>query len=130
MSYIKDQIHDAADELGRYAKSEEARGEAWVRGKLNDIDVYLRGLWSKPVALGAVVAAASNIAGVLLIFCYLVVAPGTALILYHRLAGVLALSVANDALRCRRRAALLARPHDGTAITAARSSRFAITLAG
>ncbi|HOY65752.1 MAG TPA: metal ABC transporter permease [Candidatus Ozemobacteraceae bacterium] len=45
------------------------------------------------IALGAVVAAASKIAGVLLIFCYLVVAPGTALILYHRLAGVLALSV-------------------------------------
>nr|MBP7635933.1 metal ABC transporter permease [Candidatus Ozemobacteraceae bacterium] len=46
------------------------------------------------VALGAVVAAASKIAGVLLIFCYLVVAPGTALVLYHRLAGVLALAVA------------------------------------
>lgn len=46
------------------------------------------------VALGAVVAAASKIAGVLLIFCYLVVAPGTALVLYHRLAGVLVLSVA------------------------------------
>ncbi|HEY9071550.1 MAG TPA: metal ABC transporter permease [Candidatus Ozemobacteraceae bacterium] len=45
------------------------------------------------VALGAVVAAASKIAGVLLIFCYLVVAPGAALVLYHRLAGVLVLSV-------------------------------------
>ncbi len=44
-------------------------------------------------ALGAVVAAASKIAGVLLIFCYLVVAPGVALLLYHRLAGVLAIAV-------------------------------------
>ncbi|MFZ2955297.1 MAG: metal ABC transporter permease [Candidatus Ozemobacteraceae bacterium] len=46
------------------------------------------------IALGAVVAAASKIAGVLLIFCYLVVAPGVALLLYHRLHGVLVLAVA------------------------------------
>jgi hypothetical protein len=57
MSTIKDMIHEAADELGQYAKSEEARGEAWVRGKLIDIDVYLRGLWSKPVALSVAVIA-------------------------------------------------------------------------
>ena len=57
MSTIKDMIHEAADELGRYAKTEEARGEAWVRGKLVDIDVYLRGLWSKPVALSVAVIA-------------------------------------------------------------------------
>ncbi len=44
------------------------------------------------VTLGAVVAAASKIAGVLLIFCYLVVAPGAALLLHHRLGGVLLLS--------------------------------------
>ncbi len=46
------------------------------------------------VTLGAVVAASSKIAGVLLIFCYLVVAPGVALLLWHRLPGVLLLSVA------------------------------------
>ncbi len=45
------------------------------------------------VALGAVVAAAAKIAGVLLIFCYLVVAPGVALLLHHRLRGVLVLAV-------------------------------------
>ncbi|NLI78794.1 MAG: metal ABC transporter permease [Candidatus Riflebacteria bacterium] len=45
------------------------------------------------VALGAVVAAASKIAGVLLIFCYLVVAPGVALLLHHRLGGVLVIAV-------------------------------------
>lgn len=45
------------------------------------------------VALGAVVAAAAKIAGVLLIFCYLVVAPGVALLLHHRLGGVLVIAV-------------------------------------
>ena len=57
MSQIKDAITEAAKELGEYAKSEESRGEIWVRGKLVDIEVYLRGLWSKPVALGVAVIA-------------------------------------------------------------------------
>ena len=57
MSKIKALLEDAAAELGEYAKSEESRGEIWVRGKLVDIEVYLRGLWSKPVALGVAVIA-------------------------------------------------------------------------
>lgn len=57
MSKIKDAINEAAEELGKYAASEEAKGVLYVRGKLADIDAYLHGLWSKPVALGAVVIA-------------------------------------------------------------------------
>ena len=43
--------------------------------------------------LGLTVAAASKVAGVLLIFCYLVIAPGTALLLCHRIPGTLLTSV-------------------------------------
>ena len=43
--------------------------------------------------LGLTVAAASKVAGVLLIFCYLVIAPSTALLLCHRMPGTLLTSV-------------------------------------
>lgn len=54
---IKDEIELIARELGQYATSEEAKGTIYVSGKIADLRAYLRGLWSKPVALGAVVVA-------------------------------------------------------------------------
>ena len=44
-------------------------------------------------ALGLTVSAASKVAGALLVFCYLVVAPSTALLLCRKLWGVLVISV-------------------------------------
>lgn len=54
---IKDEIENIAKELGEYAASEEAKGTLYVSGKIADLKTYLKGLWSKPVALSVAVIA-------------------------------------------------------------------------
>lgn len=54
---LKGEIESIAKELGEYAASEEARGTLYVSGKIEDIRVYLKGLWSKPIALSVAVIA-------------------------------------------------------------------------
>lgn len=54
---IKDEIELIARELGQYATSEEAKGTIYVSGKIADLKTYLRGLWSKPIALSVAVIA-------------------------------------------------------------------------
>ena len=57
MSRIKDEIEVIVKELGQYATEEEARGTIYVSAKVSDVKDYLKGLWSKPVALGVAVIA-------------------------------------------------------------------------
>ena len=54
---IKDEIELIARELGQYATSEEAKGTIYVSGKIADLRAYLKGLWSKPIALSVAVIA-------------------------------------------------------------------------
>ena len=57
MSRIKDEIEVIVKELGQYATEEEARGTIYVSAKVSDVKNYLKGLWSKPVALSVAVIA-------------------------------------------------------------------------
>lgn len=54
---LKGEIESIAKELGEYAASEEARGTLYVSGKIADLRAYLKGLWSKPIALSVAVIA-------------------------------------------------------------------------